>query len=78
MNTKIHVETPDGELLKKGPEAAAEANAGNEKADAPEAKDLLAGPKANPDPFANANLENKDKSKNAEGTGTEVTDGEAG
>ena len=84
MKSNIHVETPDGQVLSQGTDKATGDNASNSKGDSNEPKDIqdpkdiIAGPKKNPDPFANANLEDKDKAKNAEGTGTEVTDGEAG
>jgi hypothetical protein len=77
MKSNIHVETPDGQVLpvSKDKEGSPGGNSQPEKQDP---KDILAGPKQNPDPFANANLKDKEKAKSAEGTGTEVTDGEAG
>ena len=78
MKSNIHVETPAGEVLKTTTGAGTEGAKGNEPADTNDANDNAAGPKANPDPRANANLDDKDKHKEDEGAGTEITDGEAG
>ena len=78
MRSNIHVETPDGQVLKNDIDKGTEGPAGNDKADSQDPKDILAGPKKNPDPFANANLADNEKAKSAEGAGTEVTDGEDG
>lgn len=78
MKPNIHVETPDGEVLKTTTGAGTESSIAGDKKNAPEADDIIAGPKPNPDPFANSNLQEKEKDQPAEGAGTEVTDGEAG
>ena len=84
MKSNIHVETPDGQVLSQGTNKVTAGTASDNKADSlnpkdtQDPKDIIAGPKKNPDPFANANLEDKEKAKSAEGTGTEVTDGEDG
>ena len=78
MKSNIHVETPDGQVLKNGTDKSIAVPASTDKADSQDPKDILAGPKQNPDPFANANLEDNAKAKDAEGAGTEVTDGEDG
>jgi hypothetical protein len=78
MKSDIHVETPDGQVLKTGKSDLPADSAQNEKTETADKKDLLAGPKPNPDPFANANLEDKHKTKDGDGPGTEVTDGEDG
>jgi hypothetical protein len=77
MISNIHVETPDGDILKTGTGESA-GDSGKKKPEVPDKKDLLDGPKSNPDPFANSNLEDKNKQKKDEGPGTEITDGEAG
>jgi hypothetical protein len=74
MNIDIHVEKPDGEVLKTD---TAE-NKKKQPTDTNDANDNAAGPKKNPDPRANANLSEKDKQGQDSGTGTEITDGEAG
>ena len=78
MKSNIHVETPDGQVLPVGKDKEGGGPGDNSKADSQDPKDIMTGPKQNPDPFANANLKDKEKAKSAEGTGTEVTDGEAG
>ena len=78
MKSNIHVETPDGQVLTNVNDKENNGSASSNKADSQDPKDIIAGPKKNPDPFANANLEDNGKAKNAEGAGTEVTDGEDG
>jgi hypothetical protein len=78
MKSSIHVETPDGELLKATTGAGTEGTGQKDPVDTNDANDNASGPKANPDPRANANLTEKDKQGNDEGTGTEITDGESG
>ena len=84
MKSTIHVETPDGQILSQGADKKTGSITSDNKEDnrdpndIQDPKDIVAGPKKNPDPFANANLEDREKAKSAEGTGTEVTDGEDG
>ena len=78
MKSNIHVETPDGQVLPADKDKDGAGSEGSSKPGSQDPKDIMAGPKQNPDPFANANLKDKEKAKSAEGTGTEVTDGEAG
>ena len=78
MKSNIHVETPSGEVLSTTTGAGTEGPKGNDHKETNYANDNAAGPKANPDPRANANLEEKDKKGDDAGTGTEITDGEAG
>jgi len=78
MKPTIHVESPDGEILKTTPATTPAAPAANEHKETNDANDNAAGPKVNPDPRANSNIDEKDKSNSDEGPGTEITDGEAG
>jgi hypothetical protein len=78
MKPGIHVETPDGDVLKTTTGKGDTAQAGTGHNDTNDANDNAAGPKANPDPRANANISEKDKAGKDEGAGTEITDGEAG
>ena len=78
MKSNIHVETPDGQVLTNVNDHETDGFASNNKVASQDPKDIVAGPKQNPDPFANANLEESEKAKSAEGAGTEVTDGEDG
>ena len=78
MIPNIHVETPDGDVLKTTTGKGDAAQSGAVHKDTNDANDNAAGPKANPDPRANANISEEDKAGNDEGAGTEITDGEAG
>ena len=78
MKSDIHVETPDGEVLKGSIGQPTGVRKDKEHSDTNDANDNAAGPKANPDPRANANLKEEDKNNNDSGAGTEITDGEAG
>jgi hypothetical protein len=86
MIPDIHVETPDGEVLKTTTGKGDTTQAGKGHTDTNDANDNAAGPKANPDPRANANIStdtnagtnDRDEAGDDEGTGTEITDGEAG
>ena len=78
MKSNIHVETPDGQVLTNVNDQEPNGTAIENKVASQDPKDIIAGPKQNPDPFANANLEESEKAKSAEGAGSEVTDGEDG
>ena len=78
MKTSIHVEAPNGDVLKTTTGSDAIAPEGKEHTETNDANDNAAGPKANPDPRANENLDEKNKNNSDDGTGTEITDGEAG
>ena len=76
MTSNIHVETPDGKV--KTDKVTSSEDPAVNKSEVADKKDIIEGPKSNPDPFANSNLEEKNKKNEGEGTGTEITDGEAG
>ena len=78
MKPDIHVETPDGEVLKGAVGKPTGVRKDKEHSDTNDANDNATGPKANPDPRANANLKEEDKNNKDTGAGTEITDGEAG
>ena len=78
MKSDIHVETPEGDVLKTATGNPTGVRTGKEHKDTNDANDNAAGPKANPDPRANSNLREEDKNNKDSGAGTEITDGEAG
>jgi len=78
MKSDIHVETPEGEVLKTAIGKPTGVRKGKEHKDTNDADDNAAGPKANPDPRANSNLKEQDKNNKDSGVGTEITDGEDG
>ncbi len=77
MKTNIHVETPEGDVIshtnKEKPAAGKDVAANKDDVAA-----NAAGAKANPDPRANENLKEDEKTNTGDGPGTEITDGEAG
>ncbi len=79
MKSSIHIETPEGEIVKHVPELTSDKSKPTpaEKEEAAQAN--AAGPKVNPDERANGNLTEEEKKKATEqGTGSEITDGEGG
>ncbi|RYG01631.1 MAG: hypothetical protein EOO02_12330 [Chitinophagaceae bacterium] len=78
MKDIIHVETPDGEIVKPS-EVIDRANDGTGKKEKTnDANDNASGPIPNADPRANSNIPDDAKGRPAEGAGSEVTDGEGG
>jgi hypothetical protein len=73
METKIHVEGPDGSILKPEPGKQTADN----KTVSNDNNDNAAPLKKNPNPRANENLEGKTTDSDSGGVGSEITDGEA-